>query len=301
MDYRNLRTISCNQGAVRKVRFNIDGMYCITCGSDKSIKLWNPHKNLFLKTYSGHGNEVLDACGSCDSSNLLSGGADRSVIYWDVATGKPLRRLRVHVSKVCCVKFNEESTIGFSGSVDNSVMIWDLRSHNFQPIQILKEAKDSITSLHVTDFEIVTSSLDCRIRRYDIRAGSMYTDFIAEPVIWTSLTQDGQCYIISTSNNRILLLDKNTGELLNEYSGHSTGDFHIENASDRRDRYIISGSVDNAVYCWDLIGCKIVNKLIHDGKYAVHSLNVHPTGSYLMTATQTAVHLWGEQQLDEDE
>lgn len=45
----------------------VDGVYCISSGSDRTVKLWNPHKNLFLKTYSGHGNEVLDACGSSDS------------------------------------------------------------------------------------------------------------------------------------------------------------------------------------------------------------------------------------------
>ncbi|XP_073984892.1 WD repeat domain-containing protein 83-like isoform X2 [Rhodnius prolixus] len=275
-------------------------MYCITCGSDKTIKLWNPHKNLFLKTYSGHSNEVLDACGSCDSSHLLSGGADKTVVLWDVATGKPLRRFRVHVSNVSCVKFNEESSLAFSGSIDNSVMIWDLRAFNFQPLQTLKDAKDSITSLHVSDYEIITGSLDCKIRRYDIRAGSLYMDFVGEPVICTSLTQDGQCFIVSTSKNNIMLFDKSTGELLNEYSGHSSGDFYIENASDRKDRYILSGSTDGAIYCWDLIGCKIIKKLKHEENYAVHSLNVHPTSNFLISATKTSVHIWGEKSLDED-
>ncbi len=35
-----------------------DGNYCITCGSDKTLKLWNPTRGLVLKTYSGHGYEV---------------------------------------------------------------------------------------------------------------------------------------------------------------------------------------------------------------------------------------------------
>ena len=37
-----------------------DGNYCLTCGSDKTVKLWNPHTGLLLKTYVGHGQEVLD-------------------------------------------------------------------------------------------------------------------------------------------------------------------------------------------------------------------------------------------------
>ena len=38
-----------------------DGNYCVTCGSDKTVKLWNPNSGLLIKTYVGHGQEVLDA------------------------------------------------------------------------------------------------------------------------------------------------------------------------------------------------------------------------------------------------
>lgn len=87
-----------------KNNFVVDGSYCISCGADKKLKLWNPHKSLLLKTYGGHGNEVLDAAGSCDSSQILSGSVDKSVILWDVTTGLPTRRLRGHASGVSCVK-----------------------------------------------------------------------------------------------------------------------------------------------------------------------------------------------------
>ena len=87
-----------HQGAVRAVRFNCDGNYCLTCGSDKLLKLWNPHKGVLLKTYSGHGYEVLDAAGSSDNSRLASCGADKTVVHWDVATGQIMRRFRGHSS-----------------------------------------------------------------------------------------------------------------------------------------------------------------------------------------------------------
>lgn len=94
MDYVCVTTVECNQGAVRAIRYNgklslewihfinntyvtdkcnvfkfsiVDGNYCLSCGSDKKIKLWNPLKGLLLNTYAGHGNEVLDAASSCDN------------------------------------------------------------------------------------------------------------------------------------------------------------------------------------------------------------------------------------------
>ncbi|KAF4530037.1 hypothetical protein B566_EDAN018282 [Ephemera danica] len=134
-----LQSFDCHQGAVRAVRFNVDGSYCMTCGSDRKIKLWSPYKCILLKTYAGHGQEVLDVAGSCDSSQLVSCGADKLVIAWDVSTGQAVRRLRGHASRVSCVRYNEESSVAISGSHDNSVMIWDLRSRSVDPMQVYIE------------------------------------------------------------------------------------------------------------------------------------------------------------------
>lgn len=85
--------------------FSVDGAYCLTCGSDRKLKLWNPHRGVALKTYGGHGDEVMDASASCDSSQIVSCGLDKSVILWDVSTGTPVRRLRGHVGAVNTVRF----------------------------------------------------------------------------------------------------------------------------------------------------------------------------------------------------
>lgn len=82
----------------------MDGSYCVTCGSDRKLKLWNPYKAVTLKTYGGHGDEVMDACASCDSSQIASCGLDKSVIVWDVATGNPVRRFRGHAGPVTTVR-----------------------------------------------------------------------------------------------------------------------------------------------------------------------------------------------------
>ena len=68
--------------------------------------------------------------------------------------------------------------MAISGSRDNSVKCWDTRSRAQDPAQTLKDAKDAITSVRVSDYEILTASLDCRIRRYDIRNGELFTDYL---------------------------------------------------------------------------------------------------------------------------
>lgn len=63
-----------HEGAVMAVRFNRkmvatvtanmsnlgDGGYCMTCGKDRLVRLWNPHTQLLIKTYQEHSFEVTD-------------------------------------------------------------------------------------------------------------------------------------------------------------------------------------------------------------------------------------------------
>ena len=104
---------------------------------------------------------------------------DKTIILWDVSTGQSLRKYRGHLGTVNCVKFNEDSSVAISGSVDTSIRCWDCRSKKPEAFQIMQEAKDSVSSVQVTDHEILTGSLDGQIRRYDIRNGEMIADEMA--------------------------------------------------------------------------------------------------------------------------
>ncbi|XP_072346890.1 WD repeat domain-containing protein 83 [Scyliorhinus torazame] len=296
---RRIREIPTGQRAVRAARFNVDGNYCLTCGSDKSLKLWNPHRGTLLKTYCGHGYEVLDAAGSCDNSQICSCGADKTVILWDVATGKLVRKFRGHGGKVNCVQFNEESTVIVSGSIDTSIRCWDCRSRTSEPIQILDEAKDGVSSVQVSDHEILSGSVDGRIRRYDLRMGQVFVDFIGSPISSVCWSRDGQCSLSSSLDFTLRLLDKETGELLGDYTGHKNTEYKLDCCFNESDTHVVSGSEDGLVYFWDLVKGSLAVTL-PVGKGVVQSVSYHPTQSCLLTATQGVVQLWGDETYEVD-
>lgn len=64
------------------------------------------------------------------------------------------------------------------GSYDATVRIWDCKSSSMKPIQVLEEARDSVSSLHVVGHEIVTGCVDGRVRVYDLRMGMLFVDVI---------------------------------------------------------------------------------------------------------------------------
>lgn len=64
------------------------------------------------------------------------------------------------------------------GSFDATVRLWDCKSQSHKSIQVFEESKDSVSSLHVAGHEIVTGSVDGRIRLYDLRMGMVYVDLV---------------------------------------------------------------------------------------------------------------------------
>ncbi|NXA57540.1 WDR83 protein, partial [Nothocercus julius] len=254
-----------------------DGNYCVTGGSDKTLKLWNPRKGTLLRSYLGHGYEVLDAAGSFDNSQLCSGSADKTVALWDVATGQVVRKFRGHAGvsdagtpagwqprpgvtrchlssqKVNSVQFNEEATVIVSGSIDSSVRCWDCRSRRPDAIQVLDEAKDGVSSVKVSDHEILAGSVDGRVRRYDLRAGELHSDYVGSPVTCVCFTKDGQCVLVASLAAPLRLLDKDTGEMLGEYSGHRSSACRLDCVLSERDVHVGCASEDGAVYFWDLV------------------------------------------------
>uniref|UniRef100_A0A8C3NSJ2 WD repeat domain-containing protein 83 n=2 Tax=Passeriformes TaxID=9126 RepID=A0A8C3NSJ2_GEOPR len=287
---QRVQSLQCGQGAVRAARFNADGNYCLTCGSDKTLKLWNPHKGTALRTYQGHGYEVLDAAGSFDNSQICSGGADKAVALWDVSTGQVVRKYRGHAGvrrgprgqlgglgvgsgegdlgpcvridvlisllvpqKVNCVQFNEEATVIVSGSIDSTVRCWDCRSRRPDPIQVLDEAKDGISSVKLSAHEILTGSVDGRVRRYDLRTGQLCSDYIGSPITSVCFSKDGQCVLAASLDSTLRLLDKDTGELLGEYTGHRSTTYRLDCVLNELDTHVGCASEDGHVYFWDLL------------------------------------------------
>ena len=132
---RNLHmTLDKHRGPVHVARYaKGSAKYILTGGQDRSVRLWNPASGLEIKTFTGHGYEVLsitvcvllptshfflltNACFRAhDNVKFASSGGDRSVFVWDVATAQTTRRLAGHMGKINAVEFNEDASVVASG------------------------------------------------------------------------------------------------------------------------------------------------------------------------------------------
>ena len=70
------------------------------------------------------------------------------------------------------------------------------------------------------------------------------------------MTRDGQCILVSTLDSTVKLMDKDSGEMLNEYTGHVNNSYKVASCVSSADTHILAGSEDGKVYIWDLIGVR---------------------------------------------
>ena len=94
MDFKETRRLRGHVGAVLCARYTKDGAYALTCGADRSVKLWNPSRAapdtgaLLIKNYTGpHAREISQIAVADDCARFCSVGGDKSCFLWDVATG----------------------------------------------------------------------------------------------------------------------------------------------------------------------------------------------------------------------
>ncbi|KAI6242163.1 hypothetical protein M3Y99_00256900 [Aphelenchoides fujianensis] len=293
-----LHSFECNQAAVRAVRFNVDGNYCITCGGDKTVALWNPVRQIHLKSYRGCGSEILDACGSCDNAMILAGGRDCQPTIFDVESGKMLKRWREHGGVINAVAFNEDSRVALSASQDATIRCFDVRTRS-GAFQVIDEATDNVLCMDVSGHEIVSGSADGHVRLYDIREGRLFVDFVGESVTSVHLTDDGQCCLVSSMDGFVRLFDKMNGALLNDFNDHTNQEYRIESTMLKSGDQLASGSEDGHLYVYDVISGKVLSKLDHNPTKFVHSLAAHPTRNDLLLSTAgRKVFVWTAEEED---
>ncbi|TPX76427.1 hypothetical protein CcCBS67573_g02310 [Chytriomyces confervae] len=294
---KRINTLKGHTGAVNVAVFNKGGDYVATGGADKTVKLWNPASALCVKTYTGHGYEVLDIAISSDNAKFTSVGGDKAALLWDVGTGKVIRRFTGHAARINSCAFNADATVIVTGSYDATVKFWDCRAQTYTPIQTLSDAKDSVSSIHLTAQEILTGSIDGKLRVYDIRMGMCTVDDVGHSITSARFSNDENCMLVSSLDGTIRLFDKENGEMLASYKGHKNTDYKVISTLSNDDAHVLSGSEDGRICVWDLVEGDMVETIAAHGSGAtgrlVTCVAYHPKeDAFVSTSVRGFVPAW---------
>ncbi len=240
------------------IKFSQDGDYCLSGSQDKSIKLYNPLKNLLIKSYDNiHSNDVLDLVITKDNTKFASVGVDKQVFLTDSIKCNILRRFPGHLSTINSVCFNSDESILVTGSNDFSVRIWDLKSQNREPIQTILDAKDSISKVLCLSEKIISISIDGHLRMYDIRYGNMIKDNLEISLNGIDCSQDEKFLCISGTDDCLRLMECETGQIIKVFAGLHRSKNYVKTVKFSKENdgvYVTSENNDIAFY--DLVNEK---------------------------------------------
>ncbi|KAL9253320.1 Phospholipase A-2-activating protein-like protein [Drosera capensis] len=254
----------------------------------------------------GHEDDVRGIC-VCDNAGIATSSRDRTVRFWPADgsgkyKGSSRKILLGHTSFVGPLawippsgEFPEGGLV--SGGMDTLALVWDLRTG--EKVQTLKGHKMQVTGLVLDDHDIVSSSVDCTLKRWrngksiesweahsaaiqavvKLPSGELVTDTVRGLAVMPDLG------ILSASHDGSIRLWALTGEVLMEMVGHTSIVYSVDSHATG---LVVSGSEDCSAKIWKDGAC--VQSIDHPG--CVWDAKFLANGDLVTACSDGVIRVW---------
>ncbi|MFP6656614.1 MAG: WD40 repeat domain-containing protein, partial [Pirellulales bacterium] len=133
LDYSLRRLLTGHVGPVTGVAFTPTGGRLLSCGADKSVRLWNAADGKPLSQFVGSTAAVHSLALSRDGTKLTAAGEDKMVRVWDVPGDQadPPQQVQpsatfTHPAIVRSTSITDNGSTVAAGGDDNLIRLWDV-------------------------------------------------------------------------------------------------------------------------------------------------------------------------------
>lgn len=292
-----------NLSSIRDIALSPDGKLLATASADRNAIVWDLENARIEQILSSHSARVLGITFSPDGRLLSTVSEDKNTLVWSVQTGALLQRFIGHQAEISSVDFSQDSRFLITSSIDMSLRIWDLGSNselrriNLNGVSAFALAHDS------TGNTMAVGDSHGRIILFD---NSSTEEFIAfreiqahNAAIFRLVFGPGDAILYAASSDATLSAwDVNTGERLQEFTGHTTQIWAMDLSPDGN--LLVSGS-DNTRVVPDGDNYRIILWDAHTGEIlaewnehqdSVLGLDFSPDGQSILSASAdfTLIH-----------
>lgn len=254
------------------VYFHNNNQKFLSCSLDKTIKLFSQYK--CVHTFTEHSDWVRSLNISKSNKFFLSGCVSSVVKLWDIQKRMVIGSFRnsEHSSESLLTInslefFNDDENKFLVGLRDGYIKICDARTKS---IAVTKQFKAHNNKLNSVKFNsqnmfLLSSGRDSCLKLWDIRK-------------------------LPDSNDA----DENSKQCIKEYRGHRCNGYNVLCNFYNKERYILTGSEDGAIYIYDTSTAKIKRKIQTNQKCVIL---VHPIPNSLDIAftglEDVSIFIWG--------
>ncbi|KAA3677814.1 centriolar protein POC1 [Paragonimus westermani] len=169
-------TFRAHTAAIRWVDLSSDGLRMCTASADKSLKVWNPHRQKFLFSLNQHVNWVRCCRFSPDSRLIISSSDDKTIKLWDCENQTCVHTFHESGGFASHLDFHPSGNCFAAGSTNSSVKLWDLRMSRLLQHYDAHTGPVNKVSCHPNGHFLLSASDDATLKIFDLLEGRpLYT------------------------------------------------------------------------------------------------------------------------------
>ncbi|KAI3804971.1 hypothetical protein L1987_26901 [Smallanthus sonchifolius] len=239
----------------------------------------------------GHEDDVRGVC-VCDNDGIATSSRDRTIRFWTVdqtnnaayTSSKILLGHTSFVGPLAWVPPNEQFPEGalISGGMDTLVLVWDLATG--EKVQTLRGHKMQVTGVTLDGSDIISSSVDCTLRRWKGEHQSEVWEAHKAP-IQVVRRLDTDELITGSSDSTIKLWKGST--CTHTFSGHTDT---VRGLAIMPGLGFLSASHDGSIRLWALTGEVLLEMVGHTA--IVYSVDANKSGLVVSGSEDGLAKIW---------
>lgn len=182
--------------------FSPNGRQLVTASEKGAVILWDMKAGRVVRSFAGHGAEVLTVTFSSDGERILTASSDMLAILWNVKTGKVIRRFKAHTAAVTAAAFSADEKRIVTSSADKTAILWDtdtgvqLRTFTGHTDEVVAVAMSPDGKL------VATGSTDKTLIIWNAETGEQAQKFTTQDTVsGVEFTADGKFFGTSNFSN----------------------------------------------------------------------------------------------------